>query len=91
MGRVVVDQTGLKGRYDFALHLEGIPSFDDLRAAMSGGDPALAKQRMGNAMLDWTTSSIFTDIQKQIGLKLEADKAPVDNLIVERLEKPSAN
>lgn len=91
MGRVVFDQTGLKGSYDFSLQIEGIPSFDDLRNAMSNGDPASAKRTIGAAMNDWTTSSVFSDIQKQLGLKLEADKAPVDNLVVERLEKPSEN
>jgi uncharacterized protein (TIGR03435 family) len=92
MGRVVLDHTGLTGSYDFTLQLEGIPSLDELRSAISsGGDPAAAKRSIGTAMNDWTTSSIFSDIQKQLGLKLDADKAPVDNLVVERLEKPSEN
>jgi uncharacterized protein (TIGR03435 family) len=92
MSRVVLDQTGLKGTYDFTLQLDGIPSIDDLRSAMSsGGDPATAKRTLGNAMNDWTTSSIFTDLPKQLGLKLESDKAPVDSLVVERVEKSSEN
>jgi uncharacterized protein (TIGR03435 family) len=92
MSRVVLDQTGLKGTYDFTLQLDGIPSIDDLRSAMSSsGDPATAKRTLGTAMNDWTTSSIFTDLPKQLGLKLESDKAPVDNLVVERVEKPSEN
>jgi uncharacterized protein (TIGR03435 family) len=92
MSRVVLDQTGLKGAYDFTLQLDGIPSIDDLRSAISsGGDPATAKRTLGTAMNDWTTSSIFTDLPKQLGLKLESDKAPVDNLVVERVEKPSEN
>ena len=91
MGRVEVNQTGLDGRYDFELQLEGIPSLDDLRAGMAGGDPAAAKRSMGTAMNDWTTSSIFTDLPKQLGLKLEADKGPVDSIVIEHLEKPSEN
>jgi uncharacterized protein (TIGR03435 family) len=42
-------------------------------------------------MNDWSSSSIFSDIQTQLGLKLEADKAPVDSLVVDHVEKPSAN
>jgi uncharacterized protein (TIGR03435 family) len=58
---------------------------------MSAGDPAAAKRSMGAAMNDWTTSSIFTDIQKQLGLKLDADKGPVDSLLIDHLEKPTEN
>jgi uncharacterized protein (TIGR03435 family) len=35
--------------------------------------------------------SIFTAIQEQPGLKLESKRAPVDVLIVDRVERPSAN
>jgi uncharacterized protein (TIGR03435 family) len=38
-----------------------------------------------------STSSIFTDIEKQLGLKLEADRAPVDTLVIDHAEKPSEN
>jgi uncharacterized protein (TIGR03435 family) len=39
----------------------------------------------------WSSSSIFTQIQKQLGLRLEADKAPVEYLVIDHLEKPSEN
>jgi uncharacterized protein (TIGR03435 family) len=34
---------------------------------------------------------IFTAFQQQLGLKLENTKAPVDVMVVDRLEKPSDN
>jgi uncharacterized protein (TIGR03435 family) len=34
---------------------------------------------------------LFTAFQEQLGLKMEATKAPVDVLIIDRVEKPSAN
>jgi uncharacterized protein (TIGR03435 family) len=34
---------------------------------------------------------LFTAIQEQIGLKLEAGKAPVSVLLLDHVEKPSGN
>lgn len=36
-------------------------------------------------------ASLFTAIQEQLGLKLESQRAPVDVLIVDRIERPSPN
>ena len=79
MGRPVLDLTGLKGAYDFTLRLDTLEE-------LSSDDPALKSK-----VSDWSSSSIFTDIQKQLGLELKADKAPVDSIVVDHAERPSAN
>jgi uncharacterized protein (TIGR03435 family) len=46
----------------------------------------------GNPPNDTSAPSIFTTVQENLGLRLEAKKAPVDILVVDRAEKtPTAN
>lgn len=52
----------------------------DLQWAENAGDPA-----QGDA------PSIFTALQEQLGLKLVAQKRPVDVLVVDSVERPGAN
>jgi len=92
MGRVVLDETGLKEAYDFTLTLDGVPGLNQMREAMaSGTDPGEAKRALAASMRNWASSSIFSDIQKQLGLKLEADRAAVDHLVIDHVERPSEN
>jgi uncharacterized protein (TIGR03435 family) len=68
LGRVVVNQTGLAGTYDFTLEW-----------APEGADAS--DQR----------PSIFTAIEEQMGLKLKATQGPVDAIVVDAIERPTAN
>ena len=76
--RVVVDHTGLKGRYDFELKYERdstLPAGVDVR------EPAPRLEG----------PAIFSALQEQLGLKLESRKAPVEFLIIDHVEKPAEN
>ncbi len=93
----VVDMTAIKGNYQVALDL----SMEDLmNAARSAGMQAPGPGRGAGGMpgrgpaegaSDPSDSSLFTNVQ-QLGLKLEARKAPVDLIVVDHLEKlPTEN
>jgi len=74
----VVDQTGIVGKYDFALNWTPDGSqFGDARAKIP------TPTDTGNAPPD-----LFTAIQDQIGLKLEVVRAPSEVLVLDRVEKP---
>jgi uncharacterized protein (TIGR03435 family) len=79
--RPVVDQTGLPDRYNFTL--KWTPD-----ASQFGGRGANAPPPADNAD---TPPDLFTAFQQQLGLKLESTKAPVDVLVIDKVEKPSEN
>ena len=81
LDRPVVDQTGIKGRYDFTF----VFTPDD--SQFNGHPPQLPKQADGVDV----APSLFEAIQAQLGLKLEAKKTMVDTIVVDHVEKPSAN
>lgn len=84
-GPIVLDQTGLKGEYDFTLKWTPGAGLPTSTAANSG-------QTSDTAPLpDPSGTSIFTALQEQLGLKLETKKAPVDVLVITHVERPSGN
>ncbi len=77
-GRPVIDKTGLTGKYDYIL--EWTP---DAGAAGPGQDAP--------PPVDSPGPTIFTALQEQLGLKLESSKGPVENIVIDRVDHPSAN
>ena len=81
MDRPVVDQTGLTGRWNFAL--KWTP--DDSQFGALG-----VKTPPPTDAAD-APPPLFVAIQEQIGLKMEAVKAPVDVMVVDKVQRPSEN
>jgi uncharacterized protein (TIGR03435 family) len=78
LDRPVLDQTGIVGRYDFTL------TWAPVGTEFGGAPPDLAPT-------DNPPPDLFTAIQEQLGLKLEAVKAPADVMVIDKAEKPSPN
>jgi len=102
LGKPVVDMTGLTGNYAFTLLFE--PDLSNMR--MAGGGPMPTGGAMAIAVkgpagdgpppasdpgMD-TAPPLLSAIQDQLGLKLEAKKAPVEMVLIDHLEKaPTEN
>ncbi|WP_083836631.1 TIGR03435 family protein [Granulicella mallensis] len=70
LDRPVVNETGLKGKFDFDLSWTVDGSLSDDPKAPPG---------------------LFTAIQEQLGLKVEGTRGPADVLVMEHVERPSAD
>jgi uncharacterized protein (TIGR03435 family) len=77
LGQAVTDKTGVVGGFD--LRLEWTPTEGEL------------DYKYVNRPLDPNRSSIFTSIQDQLRLKLEASKGPIEVLVIDHIERPSEN
>ena len=72
----VEDKTGISGKYDISLHWDPASDRDANDGASSGaGDEP----------------SLFTALQDQLGLKLIPAKVPMDSVIIDHVDRPSAN
>jgi uncharacterized protein (TIGR03435 family) len=85
-----LDATGLGGGYDFTLSFSPAGAVQMAgRGGRGGGEtgdsPAAASDPNG-------AITVFEAIEKQLGLKLEAQKRPVEVLVIDRAEqKPTEN
>ena len=77
LDRPVVDKTGLTGRYDFDL----VWAQDETQF---GGEVPVASA-------DAPSPPLFTAMQEELGLRLEATRGPVEAIVVDKVERPSAD
>lgn len=84
LGRTVVDKTGLKGEYDFALDYTP----DNMPMPPHGASDGGPKPEM---QVDTGGPSIFTAVEEQLGLKLEATKGMVDVIVIDHIDLPTEN
>ena len=79
----MVDKTGLTGNFDFTLVFA-----PDQPSSIPGpppGVPAPPVAPIADAPV------LPTALQEQLGLKLESERAPIDYLVIDRVERPTEN
>jgi uncharacterized protein (TIGR03435 family) len=84
LGSTVVDKTGLTESYDYTLSFAPDESMKAgiLPPGSSGG---------GTPPPEPEGPSIFTALQEQLGLRLVARKEPVDVIVIDHMNQPTAN
>jgi uncharacterized protein (TIGR03435 family) len=86
LGRPVIDRTGIAGIFDFRVDFDQTsaqflpPGF--LRNGQAGADAPSDPSGL---------PSFFTALQEQLGLKLEPARGPGEFLVIDHVERPSAN
>ena len=79
LGRGVIDKTGLTGYFD-----------GDFDSTIEFGPPP-PPPGVPDPFDRQAFPTIFTVVQEQLGLKLDSQKGPVDVLVIDRVEKPTAD
>ncbi len=89
LGRTVVDKTGFQTAFDVQL----LFTPDDTLAGLPAPPPSLSPSSDSTrpAPSPDAYGNLFAAIQHQLGLKVESTKGPVDVLVIDSVERPSAN
>jgi uncharacterized protein (TIGR03435 family) len=91
LGRKIVDNTGLTGKYDFDLHFEVPWQSNGIRDPEVERAQGTSTGNGGDTSPESSDTSLFTALQEQLGIKLESTRGPVETLVIDHVDKPSAN
>lgn len=80
LGRMVIDRTGITRLFDVDLHF--VP--DDTTALLPPPPP-------DGAASEPLSPPIFSALSEQLGLRLESAKGPVEVIVIDHVERPTAN
>jgi uncharacterized protein (TIGR03435 family) len=94
--RPVVDKTNFTDAFDFRLTWTpdaGASAEFSAPTADPGCPPSFTafQEQRGLKLETWSCPSIFTAVQEQMGLKLDSQKEPIEVLVIDHVERPSAN
>ncbi|HXJ37802.1 MAG TPA: TIGR03435 family protein [Bryobacteraceae bacterium] len=81
LGRNIEDKTGLTAKYDIQLNWTPDETLF----------PGIGSERPDAPVPELDGTSLFTALQEQLGLKLEARKGPVEVIVIDHAEKPGTN
>jgi uncharacterized protein (TIGR03435 family) len=92
LDRTVVNKSGIAGKFNFQLEFTPDPNMPGQSALSSRGSDSGDGANPGNPTPPPDSGpDLFAALQEQIGLKLSSEKGPVSFLIIDHVEKPTAN
>jgi uncharacterized protein (TIGR03435 family) len=94
LDRRVIDHTATAGLYDIMIRYALRPQTQgkiSMVAPTAGIDALRPGEAPGIPVPSLTGPTIFTALEEQLGLKLEADKGPLEYFVIDSIEKPSEN
>jgi len=88
LGRPVIDKTGFTGEFDLQLQF----ALDD-SLAISRSLTAVPGQPEGAAQASDPPGlpSIFSALREQLGLRVDSAKGPAEVIVIDSLQRPTAN
>lgn len=86
--RPVVDRTGVAGMFSFRLKFARDQATERLSIPFRNIPP---QANLAEAPSEPAGPSIFTAMQEQLGLKLDASRGPGDFLVIDAIDRPSEN
>ncbi len=87
IGRLVLDQTGIQGNYDFVFQWKPESEHTSILARPGAAGPNSGAEMTNNV----AGPSIFTALREQLGLKLKPEKVPVDIIVIDHIKPPTPN
>ena len=85
-GRTVIDQTGLTGLYDWELRFDPQVFLAAMAQQAGINIPAGVLQNANSLFAD--SPSLLTALNEQLGLELDAQRGPVEVLVIDSAELP---
>lgn len=92
LGRPVLDDIGLKGRYRYELHFMPSPGeCGPFGCAGPSGSGIMGEKPEAPSASVPSGPSVFTALEQQLGLELKRGKDPVQVLVIDHIEQPMPN
>jgi len=92
LGQTVVDQTGLKGHYDFEAKWGYDGPMIVVREPPAPGSPAPGSPVAADLpVAPPVGATVFEALRKQLGLRLDKAKVPTQKIVVDHIEKLTDN
>ena len=94
LGRPVLDRTGIAKTFDVRLEFavdDTVAGFMNDWGTVQGHRESMTAMAVSGAGDPHAPPNILAAVQEQLGLRLDSTKGPVEVMVIDHIERPSAN